>query len=351
MGCNMCKNKDKLFEDEFKYPLSHSSTEKNKAIPSGLEIKSDIINNISSSKMLKSENILNNLKYNYINENNIITDEENKCNLNKDEDMDKDINNNYNEIKENNNNDNINNNDINNNINNDIINEINTDNINNKSLVIKRINSDDSIKSKSEKEMNNNIDNKSYNSNIFSFNKNDYNSRIINLINEMRLNPNKYSEVIEDNIQYIYKEVRNELNKETGEIEQKEEYIFQKKVKVRLYEGENAFLRAADYLKSINPMNELIYKEEIKLDLPDNIEEIKNNNIIKEKIKNKKNINAFFKDNVRNPEIGLLLMIIGDYKNAQNKKRNALLNPEYKYIAVNSKFIGDYFVSFFTFSK
>ena len=122
-------------------------------------------------------------------------------------------------------------------------------------------------------------------------------------------------------------------------------------VKVRLYEGENSFLRAADFLKSINPMNELIYKEEIKLDLPDNIEEIKNNNIIKEKIKSKNNINAFFKDNVKNPEIGLLLMIIGDYKNAQNKKRNTILNPEYKYIAVNSKFIGDFFVAFFTFSK
>ena len=302
MGCNMCKNKDKLFEDEFKYPLSHSSTEKNKAIPSGSEIKSDIINNISSSNMLKSENMLNNIKFNYINSNNIITDEANKYNLNKDDNMNKN-------------------------------------------------NSDGSIKSKNEKEINNDVDNKSKSSNIFSFNKNDYNSRIINLINELRLNPTKFSEIIEENIQYIYKEVRNELNKETGEMEEKVEYIFQKKVKVRLYEGENSFIRAADYLKSINPMNELIYKEEIKLDLPDNIEDIKNNNIIKEKIKSKSNINAFFKDNVRNPEIGLLLMIIGDYKNSKNKKRNAILNPEYNYIAVNSKFIGDFFVAYFTFSK
>ena len=341
MGCNMCKNKDKLFEDEFKYPLSHSSTEKNKAIPTGSEIKSDIIKNISSPNMLKSENMLNNIKFNYINSNNIITDEANKYNLNKDDNMNKNtnFNNNENDINENNNNDNINNNDI------------NTDNNNNKSLVIKRINSDGSIKSKNEKEINNDVDNKSKSSNIFSFNKNDYNSRIINLINELRLNPTKFSEIIEGNIQYIYKEVRNELNKETGEIEEKVEYIFQKKVKVRLYEGENSFIRAADYLKSINPMNELIYKEEIKLDLPDNIEDIKNNNIIKEKIKSKSNINAFFKDNVRNPEIGLLLMIIGDYKNSKNKKRNAILNPEYNYIAVNSKFIGDFFVAYFTFSK
>ena len=44
-------------------------------------------------------------------------------------------------------------------------------------------------------------------------------------------------------------------------------------------------------------------------------------------------------------------MIIGDYKNSQNKKRNAILNPDYKNIAINSKFIGDKFVSYFTFSK
>ena len=70
-----------------------------------------------------------------------------------------------------------------------------------------------------------------------------------------------------------------------------------------------------------------------------------------DEIKKRFNISAFFKDNLRNPEIGLMLMIIGDNKNSQNKKRNALLNPDYKYIAVNSKFIGDKFVSYFTFSK
>ena len=57
-------------------------------------------------------------------------------------------------------------------------------------------------------------------------------------------------------------------------------------------------------------------------------------------LKNNYNINAFFKDSVKNPEVGVLLMIIGDYNNSQNKKRKAILNPKYKYITVNSKFIG-----------
>ena len=47
-----------------------------------------------------------------------------------------------------------------------------------------------------------------------------------------------------------------------------------------------------------------------------------------------------------------MLMIIGDYKNSKNKKRNAILNPENKYLGVNSKYFDDgLFVSYFTFSK
>ena len=89
--------------------------------------------------------------------------------------------------------------------------------------------------------------------------------------------------------------------------------------------------------------------------LPETEDQILNDKILiknqLDEIKKRFNISAFFKDNLRNPEIGLMLMIIGDNKNSQNKKRNALLNPDYKYIAVNSKFIGDKFVSYFTFSK
>ena len=101
-------------------------------------------------------------------------------------------------------------------------------------------------------------------------------------------------------------------------------------------------------------MKELILKDEIKLNLPDNEEEINDNFFIKKQliqIRKNNNINAFFKDSIKNPEVGVMLMIVGDYKNAENKKRNAILNPEYKYIAVNSKFIGNSFIAYYTFSK
>ena len=184
--------------------------------------------------------------------------------------------------------------------------------------------------------------------------KNDYNSRIVNLINEIRSDPAKYSSIILDNIQYISKEVRIEANDETGQNEEKVEILFQKKVKVKLYEGERAFIKASDYIKYIKPMDELVFKEEIKLELPNTEEEMNDKLFLKSKLKmlkDKYNICAFFKDSIKNPEVALLLMIVGDYANTENKKRNALLNPEYKYIAVNSKFLGNTFLAYFTFSK
>ena len=187
-------------------------------------------------------------------------------------------------------------------------------------------------------------------------NKNDYNTRIVDLINKLRTNPKKYAEVILSNIQYINTRVKIIADDVTGQNEEKAEIFFQKKVKVGLYRGEIAFKETANFLRNLEPRNELIIKEEIKINtLPKTEEEIMNdksliNNQLNE-IAKKNKISAFFKDSVRNPEIGLMLMIIGDYQNSKNKKRNALLNPDYKYIAVNCTFIGDKFVSYFTFSK
>ena len=184
----------------------------------------------------------------------------------------------------------------------------------------------------------------------------DYCSRIIDLINQLRTNPKKYSDFILSNLRYINKRVKVVADDITGQNEEKIEIFFLKKVKVELYKGENAFIETAKYLQNLKPLNELKIKEEIKIDiLPENEEQIKDDNLFIKKqlleINKKYKISAFFKDNVKNPEIGLMLMIIGDYKNSKNKKRNAILNPDYKYIGVNYKFIGDKFVSYFTFSK
>ena len=198
--------------------------------------------------------------------------------------------------------------------------------------------------------------NVSMNSAVSSSNKNDYNTRIVDLINKLRTNPKNYSKFILSNIKYINKRVKIIADDSTGQNEEKIEVFFKKKVKIELYRGESAFIDTANYLEKLNPLNELTVKEEIKINtLPETEEQFKDDTVfIKNQISeiNKKyNISAFLKDNVKNPEIGLMLMIVGDYKKSQNKKRNVILNPDYKYIAVNSKFFGSKFIAYFTFSK
>ena len=303
MGCNICRNQKDEGEID-PYNISNHSKD-NKNVISALENKPDLKTNVSMSNLdINKENILKN-------NNNI----DNKINKNID-----------------NKNNNININNISNNINsnNNITNRDNK----NSTLKNSKIISD---------------------SKSLSFNRGDYNSRIIDLINEVRLFPSKYSDIILNNIQYITKERRMIANDETGQNEEIEETIFQKKVKVKINEGERAFIKAADLMKRIKPMDELEVKEEIKLEVPENEKEMNDTSFIKNQLnelrKKNNNISSFFKDYVKNPEIGLLLMIVGDNKNGQNKKRNELLNPENKYIGVNSKFIGNTFVAYFTFSK
>lgn len=311
MGCNICKyNNELIIEEEFKYPNNGNNSQKDNAmIPSTTDNKLDSKANISSPNIImKRDELLNNFKNNsFLNNKNGI--EEN--------------NNNIIDIEKNNN----------------IYKSIS------KSISKSNINNNKEIENKAEES---NI------SNILSSNKCDYNTRVIDLINQIRLFPEKYASVILKNMQYISKEIRIEANDETGQNEEKQEIFFQKKVKVKLYKGEKAFTNAANYIKNIEPMGVLMSKDDIKLILPETEQEMNDNSFVKNQlieIRKKYNISAFFKDNVKNPEIGILLMIVGDSKKAENKKRNAILNPDYKYISVNSKFIGDSFIAYYTFSK
>ena len=43
---------------------------------------------------------------------------------------------------------------------------------------------------------------------------------------------------------------------------------------------------------------------------------------------------------VKIPEISALLMVVDDNGKNSGKKRNAILNPEFKKIGINSRFIG-----------
>ena len=180
--------------------------------------------------------------------------------------------------------------------------------------------------------------------------KNIFNKRVFEIINKIRMNPIAYSQFIVENIKNISIENCEETNEKTGMKEVKQVIIFKKKVKVKLFKGEDEFIEAAKLLTKMPPMEPLQFNEDIIMPIPDSFEVMNDIDFTKNKII-KSNINIFFKSNIKNPEIAVLLMIVDDNESSEKKKRNAILNKEFKYIGIDSKFINNKFVSYFTFSK
>ena len=373
MGCNVCKfNNEKFIENEFKYAYNNQIDEDNKETEENKKDKENnkinenddndnknITNELDDNKKENEKKIISNelLKSNKINQKNTEIEPEKK-EINNDSLSTPRSDKKSNNIKINNKN-NQNKEETKDESNKKIIISEQLKQINNNTPVILEIKNQEKINLFQINEKPNNINTKntkekndiSISSVISSLYKNDYNTRMVDLINKLRTNPKEYAKIILSNIQYIQKRVKITADDITGQNEEKEEIFFQKKIKVELYRGEIAFFETAEFLNKLKPLKELKVKEEIKMNLlPETEDQILNDKILiknqLDEIKKRFNISAFFKDNLRNPEIGLMLMIIGDNKNSQNKKRNALLNPDYKYIAVNSKFIGDKFFFF-----
>ena len=174
----------------------------------------------------------------------------------------------------------------------------------------------------------------------------DYPEKMLELINKIREDPVSYSNVIEDSIQNI---IENQDDDET-----KQKIIYKKKVKVALSRGEPAFREAAEILRNMESLPPLEFKNDICVPLPNNEDEIKDLSYLKGQIKilrETANIDVYFKDLIKLPEVSALLMIVDDGEKNPGRKRNAVLNKDFKYIGINSKFIGKTFIAYFTFSK
>lgn len=184
--------------------------------------------------------------------------------------------------------------------------------------------------------------------------KNDYNKRVFDLINNIRMNPAEYSKVILENIKNIIYETHLVQNEETGEEEDTRICIFKKKVKVALNKGESSFQEAAKILENTPSMDAFKFREKIVIPLPNNEEEFLDHKFINNKaheIMKKYKINFFFQEYIKNPEVAVLMMIVNDTNNMTGTKRNYILNKDLRYIGINSKFIGKNFIAFFSFSK
>ena len=118
--------------------------------------------------------------------------------------------------------------------------------------------------------------------------------------------------------------------------------------------GESAFHEAAEELRSMNSLPLLELKNDICVPLPEDEEDIKDSSYLREQVKilrETANIDVFFKDLIKIPEVSALLMIVDDSGKSPGKKRQAVLNKDFKYIGISSKFIGNTFIAYFAFSK
>ena len=57
-------------------------------------------------------------------------------------------------------------------------------------------------------------------------------------------------------------------------------------------------------------------------------------------------VRAFWRDIIKDAEINFLLMIVDDNPIRRGAKRNDVLNPEMKYIGINSGIVGENFVCY-----
>ena len=174
----------------------------------------------------------------------------------------------------------------------------------------------------------------------------DYPKKMLELINKIRANPSSYADIVLNGINNII------INQDFDETKPK--IIYKNKVKVALSKGEQAFHEAAEILKEMQPLPPLEFKDEICVPVPETEEELNDHSYLKKQIniiQENNNIDLFFKDLVKLPEVSTLLMIVDDNEKNPGKKRNALLNEEFKYIGISNKFIGKKFVAYFTFSK
>ena len=64
-----------------------------------------------------------------------------------------------------------------------------------------------------------------------------------------------------------------------------------------------------------------------------------------------KEINLYFKEYIRIPEVSVLMMIIDDNDKTNGLKRKILLSSKIKYIGISCKFIDNNFIAYFSFNK
>ena len=175
-----------------------------------------------------------------------------------------------------------------------------------------------------------------------------YPERIIDIINTIRQDPVSYADVVIDSM----KNIVEDNNKDDST---KNKIIYKKKVKVALTRGKPAFLEAAEHLRNTEPLPPLEFVPEICIPLPEDELDMKDTNFLKKKVielrKEGINIDIFYKDLVKIPEVSALLMIVDDNGDNKGKRRKDILSPKMKEIGISSVEIDGHSVNYFVLSS
>ena len=170
----------------------------------------------------------------------------------------------------------------------------------------------------------------------------EYSKIIFDYINKLRKEPKKVAEDIENIKKYICIEENNEVT------------FNKNKIKVNLNKGIQIFDETINLLKNLQPMNQFIYNKNISIEIPENEDIINDadylNDKVKELNKNGKYIISFWKEIIKDPEVAFLMMVVDDNYIKTGQKRKDLINPEIKYIGINSGEVDNNFICFITLS-
>ena len=153
---------------------------------------------------------------------------------------------------------------------------------------------------------------------------------------------------IRQNPQYFINNLKNAINNIA--YDKKGNLYYNGNLKVALCKGKIAFEEAISFLENTKPMEPLIYKKELCVEISKNEKFFQSGDYLRKKI-NKIimegiSVRAFWRDIIKDPEINFLLMVVDDNCIRRGAKRKDILNPEMKYIGINSGSIGKSFVCY-----
>lgn len=167
-----------------------------------------------------------------------------------------------------------------------------------------------------------------------------YPKDVVELINKIRKAPKYFIEDVKQAIPMI----------ETY----KDKLIYNGNIKVYLNTGKDMFLEAIQCLNETEPMGELKLNEEICIDLPSEKEFEENEEFFKKKILSQreiKKIERYYREAIRDPYIGVLMMIVDDTCKNQGEKRKTILDPNLNKVGIKCQFYGNKFLAYLTFGK